>query len=78
MACQRACKQGRDDKEIYKASSLHRFHISLQLYDVGKGIANSHSQLYHPYLACMLFGMPSIHPFTFLMFFFYCLISALL
>ena len=25
--------------------------------------------MHHPYLVCVLFGMPSLHPFTFLMFF---------
>ena len=44
MACQTLCKQGRDDivvKVVYKASSLHRFHVSLKLYcikDVGIGL----------------------------------------
>ena len=42
------------------------------------GIALLRSKLYHPYLVCILFGMPSLHPFTFLMFLkvlFLCFIS---
>ena len=35
----------------------------------GWGFVNLPSPLYHPYLVCILFGMPSLHPFTFLMFF---------
>ena len=31
---------------------------------------NLPSLLYHPYFVCILFGMPSLHPFTFLMVFF--------
>ena len=31
--------------------------------------------LYHPYLVCMIYGMPSLHPFTFLMFFKSCIKS---
>ena len=27
--------------------------------------------MHHPYLVCILFGMPSLHPFTFLMFFYF-------
>ena len=39
----------------------------------GWGFANLPSQLYHPYLVCILFGIPSLHPFTFLMFFKSCI-----
>ena len=31
------------------------------------------SLLYHTYLVCILFGVPSLHPFTFLMFFISCI-----
>ena len=34
---------------------------------------NLHSLLYHPYLVCICFGMPSTHLFTFLMFFKSCI-----
>ena len=34
----------------------------------GLGFVNLPSLLYHPYLVCILFGMPSLHLFTFLMF----------
>ena len=34
----------------------------------GCGFVNFPSLLYHSYLVCTLFGMPSLHPFTFLMF----------
>ena len=34
----------------------------------GCGFVNLPSLLYHPYLVCTLFGMPSLHPFTFLIF----------
>ena len=34
----------------------------------GCGFVNLPSLLHHPYLVCTLFGMPSLHPFTFLMF----------
>ena len=34
----------------------------------GWGIANLPSILYHPYLVCILIGMPSLHPLTFLVF----------
>ena len=35
----------------------------------GWGFVNLPSLLYYPYLVRILFGMPSLHPFTFLMFF---------
>ena len=31
--------------------------------------------MHHPYLVCILFGMPSLHLFTFLMFFYFFLFS---
>ena len=34
----------------------------------GWGFVKLPSLWYHPYLVCILFGMPSPHPFTFLMF----------
>ena len=63
----KVCKQGRDDiivKVIYKAQSLHLF--TLQLQTGGKmmqgwGFVYLPSLLYHPYLVCILFGMPSLH-----------------
>ena len=36
----------------------------------GQGFGYLHSLLYHPYLVCILFAMPSLHLFTFLMCFF--------
>ena len=89
MACQKVCKQGRDDIIVkvnlqspiptsfyiavtnqfhsHKATSLHRFDINVKAMQ-GCGFVNLPSLLYHPYLVCTLFGMPSLHPFTFLMF----------
>ena len=60
MACQKVCKQGRDDiivKVNLQSPIPTSFYVT---------VAN---KLYHPYLVCILFGMPSLHPFTFLMFF---------
>ena len=34
--------------------------------------------MHHPYLVCMLFGMPSLHLFTFLMFLFSCFYTFLI
>ena len=54
-----------------KALSLHLFTLQLKTNVKtmqGWGFANLPSLLYHPYLLCILFGMPSLHPFTFLMF----------
>ena len=34
----------------------------------GRSFVNLPSLLYHPYLVCTRFSMPSLHPFTFLMF----------
>ena len=31
--------------------------------------------MHHPYLVCILFGMPSLHLFTFLMFLFSCVLA---
>ena len=33
--------------------------------------------MHHPYLVCILFGMPSLHLFTFLMFFIFLLFTGL-
>ena len=33
--------------------------------------------MHHPYLVCIVFGMPSLHLFTFLMFFIYLCINAM-
>ena len=52
----------RDDtivKVNYKALSLHIFTSQLQ------GFVNLLSLLYHPYLVCILFFIPSLHHFTF-------------
>ena len=74
MACQKVCKQGRDDiivKVNLQSLSLHLFTLQLQTNVKtmqGCGFVNLPSLLYHPYLVCTLFGMPSLHPFTFLMF----------
>ena len=74
MACQKVCKQGRDDiivKVNLQSPILHLFTLQLQTNVKtmqGCGFVNLPSLLYHPYLVCTLFGMPSLHPFTFLMF----------
>ena len=41
----------------------------------GWGFVNLPSLLYHPYLVCILFGMPFLHPFIFLIFFKSCIIK---
>ena len=51
MACQKVCKQGRDDIIVK---------VNLQ-----SPIPTS----FYITVCCILFGMPSLHPFTFLMFF---------
>ena len=75
MACQKVCKQGRDDiivKVNLESPIPTSFYIAVTNQCQtnvktmqGCGFVNL---LYHPYLVCTLFGMPSLHPFTFLMF----------
>ena len=74
MACQKAWKQGRDD--IIVKVNLQSPIPTLQLQTgvkvktmQGWGFVYLPSLLYHPYLVFMLFGMPSLHLFTFVMFF---------
>ena len=38
--------------------------------DAGRGLCTFTFTLYHTYLVCILFGVPFLHPFTFLSFFF--------
>ena len=45
---------------------------------VHEGFVNLPSLLYHPYLVCIPFGMPPLHPFTFLMFFKSCFCTFLM
>ena len=75
MACQKVYKQGRDDiivkVNLQSPIPIHLFTLQLQTIVKmmqGCGFVNLPSLLYHPYLVCTLFGMPSLHPFTFLMF----------
>ena len=39
--------------------------------DAGRGLCIFTFTLYYTYLVCILFGVPFLHPFTFLRFFFY-------
>ena len=70
MACQKVCKQGRDDIQVNLQSPVPTsfLHCSCKLM-CKQGFVHLPSLLYHPYLVCILFGMPSLHHFTFLMFF---------
>ena len=60
MACQKVCKQGRDDIIVK---------VNLQ-----SPIPTS----FYITVCCILFGMPSLHPFTFLMFFQSCFCTFML
>ena len=65
MACQKVCKQGRDD---VKVMATHiQLHSSVEKIQ-GWGFVYLPSLLPHPYLVYILFGMPSLHLFTFVMF----------
>ena len=55
MACQKVCKQGRDD---IKAKVFHT-----KMHDLRCKKKCGDRVLYHPYLVCILFGMPSLHFF---------------
>ena len=74
MACQKVCKQGRDDiivKVNLQSPIPTSFYIAVTNQcqnDAGMWLCKLPSLLYHPYLVCTLFGMPSLHLFTFLMF----------
>ena len=81
MACQKVCKQDRDDiivKVNLQSPIPTSFYITVANWcenDAGMRlyILILPSLLYHPYPVCILFGMPSLHPFTFLMFFKSCI-----
>ena len=84
MACQKVCKQGRDDDSEGKFTKpypyifLHTLQLQTNVKTMqGWGFVNLPSLLYHPYLVCIVFGIPSLHPFIFLMLFKSCIAIAL-
>ena len=69
MTCQKVCKQDRDDIKVMVSiqSPIPTF---LHEKSAEIGFVYLHSLLYHSYLVCMLFGMPSLHLFIFNVVFF--------
>ena len=71
MACQKVCKQGRGGiivKVNLQSPIPTSFYITVAN-DAGMRLCKF-TIMSSLYLVCILFGMPSLHPFTFLMFFF--------
>ena len=59
-------------KVVYKALSLHLFYITvadLCENDIGMRLCKLTFTIISSYLVCILFGIPSLHLFTILMFF---------
>ena len=74
MVCQKVCEQDRDDIIVNLQHPIPTsFYITVANWcenDAGTRLCKfTFSLLYHPYLVCILFGMPSLHPFTFVIFF---------
>ena len=62
MACKKVCKQlqGRDDITAEVNLQIKPYPYSCR----DEAFVHSLSLLYHPFLVCILFGMPSLHLFT--------------
>ena len=68
MACQKICKQGWDD--IIVKVNIQSLIPACIIFTPVCNCNVKPSLLYHPYLVYILFGMLSLHLFTFLLFFF--------
>ena len=75
MECQKVCKQGRDDiivKVSLKSPIPTSFYITVANLcenDIGMRLCKLTVTIISSLPCCILFGIPSLHLFTFLMFF---------